>query len=105
MSLYMLVAGMELRQKRMSLDREGPAQLIETGLYGKIRHPLYSSLIFLSFAAYLKMPSLFSSLLEFGLVFTLLSAVKAEEVIDEKKFGDSYQQYKQKTKMFIPHVI
>lgn len=104
-SLYMLVAGMELRQKRMSLDREGPAQLIETGLYGKIRHPLYSSLIFLSFAAYLKMPSLFSSLLEFGLVFTLLSAVKAEEVIDEKKFGDSYQQYKQKTKMFIPHVI
>lgn len=104
-SLYLFVAGMELRQKRMSIEREGPAQLIETGLYGKIRHPMYSALLFLSFAAYLKGPSLFSSLLEFGFLFTLVTAVRAEESVDEKKFGSRYLEYKQKTKMFIPYII
>ena len=51
----------------------------------------------------MKKPALFSSILMFGVIFTLLATVKAEEEIDQHKFGARYEDYRQKTKMFIPY--
>lgn len=78
---------------------------METGLYTKIRHPLYSALLFLSVSAFLKRPSVFWAILVFGVVFTLMSTVRAEEEFDEKKFGSRYAEYRKRTKMFIPYIF
>ncbi len=96
---------MELRQVRRASEAADEVRLVESGLYAKIRHPLYSSLLFFALAAFLKQPSLFSAILMFGIFFTLYSTVTAEEKIDEEKFGTRYSEYKQRTKMFIPYII
>ncbi len=79
--------------------------LLLTGIYSKIRHPMYCSLICLVWGLFLKnirfdtfLISVFSSLLVYR-------AAKKEEEQNEQKFGERYVQYKKRTKMFIPYLI
>lgn len=104
-SLYLAVSGFSLLGMTRAADREESLALIETGIYGRVRHPLYSSLFFLALGAFLKRPSLFSSILMFATIFTLHATVGAEEEVDEKKFGEQYEEYRQRTKMFIPYIF
>ena len=83
---------------------EKTSELVKSGIYKYIRHPMYSSLIFLSWGIYLKNPdwillpvTIISSLL---LVFTAFADEK--ECIDY--FGADYKEYMKKTKRFIPFI-
>ena len=102
-SIYVAMAGMQLLHQWQSTEAGEPDALIETGLYSMIRHPLYSALLLLGLSAFFKLPGLFPGILLFGAVFTLVSTVKAEEELDEKKFGPKYEDYRMRTKMFIPY--
>ncbi len=104
-SLYLVIAGFRSIGFSKASDKVSSSELIESGIYGTIRHPLYSSLLFLALGAYLKKPSLFSSILFFGALFTLMTTVKTEEAVDERKFGPRYSEYAQRTKMFIPYIF
>jgi protein-S-isoprenylcysteine O-methyltransferase Ste14 len=75
-----------------------PTKLITTGIYSKIRHPLYLGvkLVFLGFAL------LFKSIIGIILVFIMLIPLhsyraKKEEQELVKKFGKRYILYKKKT--------
>ncbi len=103
-SLYLAISGFSLLGFKQAVDNPRSNELVESGIYGKVRHPLYSSLFFLALGAFLKEPALFSAILLFGTIFTLLSTIGAEEKVDEDKFGPQYLEYKRKTKMFIPYV-
>lgn len=104
-SLSLAISGFRLLGVKRAADISHSNELTESGIYRRIRHPLYSSLLFLALGALLKKPSLFSLILMFGVVFTLLSTVGAEEKVDEEKFGPRYLDYKRRTKMFIPYLI
>lgn len=104
-SLYFGISGLRSLAARRRSGEGGRGELVETGLYTKIRHPLYSALLFLSVSAFLKRPSVFWAILVFGVVFTLMSTVRAEEEFDEKKFGSRYAEYRKRTKMFIPYIF
>lgn len=104
-SLYLVISGFKLIGFSKASDKVDSSELIESGIYGTIRHPLYSSLMFLALGAYLKKPSLFSTILLFGAIFTLMTTVKAEEAVDAQKFGPRYGEYAQRTKMFIPYIF
>ncbi len=84
---------------------EATTQLVIVGAYRYIRHPLYASLLFLGWGAFLKHPTWGTGLL---VLFTTLASVataKVEEAECLEKFGDQYFMYMQSTKMFIPYLF
>lgn len=104
-SVYLAISGFRLLGLKGATGTEESDELVESGIYRRIRHPLYSSLLFLALGVYLKKPSLFSSILILGSVFTLMATVVAEEKLNEEKFGSRYVDYKRRTKAFIPYIF
>lgn len=93
------------RNEKTLYQFEKTTELIEQGIFKYIRHPLYSSLLFLTWGIFLKNFSielLFVSML--STVFLYLTAIFDEkECIDF--FGDKYIEYMKKSKRFIPYII
>lgn len=114
-SAYMLIAGVLLlrRARKPGIVRvddklfkfEKTTELVTTGIFKYVRHPLYASLLFLTWGIYFKHPTVIMTLV------ALLSSVLLwfTAVGDEKEcidyFGDSYRDYMKGTKRFIPFVI
>lgn len=113
--LYLVMAGVVLLKKVGKPTRsrteeslyafEKTAELIDSGIYHYIRHPLYASLIYLTWGIWLKNPAV--QLIIFAVLSTFFLYLTA--IFDEKEcirfFGLKYQQYMKHTKMFIPFVI
>ncbi len=96
----------EKRRTEKSLYQfEKTSALVEKGIYKYIRHPLYSSLLFLTWGVFLKNVS--SSLLLITLLSTALLYLTA--IFDEKEcvkfFGEKYLGYMKRSKMFIPFLF
>ena len=104
-SLLLAISGFrELGFKDALGDLES-GELKESGIYSSMRHPLYSSLLFLAFGAFLKGPSLFTSILMVGVIVTLMSTVRSEEEANLLKFGERYDAYMKRTKMLVPFIF
>ncbi len=113
---YMVLAGaIELRGKgkASSAQRKDNAlygfekttNLVDTGIYRHIRHPLYSSLIWLTWGIYLKnatLTLLFVALL--ATIFFYITALKDEQEC-MVYFGDEYKAYRKRSRMFIPYIF
>jgi protein-S-isoprenylcysteine O-methyltransferase Ste14 len=84
---------------------EKTTKLVTIGIYGYIRHPLYSSLLFLTWGVFFKNPTPAGvSLAMVSSIFLFVTA-KIEEVENLAYFGKVYRKYMEKTKMFIPFII
>ena len=83
---------------------ENTTNLITTGIYKYIRHPIYSSVIPGVFGILLKDIGFIQILLTIIIFVALVFTVKVEEKEMIKKFGSEYEDYIKKTKMFIPFV-
>ena len=81
---------------------EKTSSLVTVGAYKYIRHPLYSSLLFLAWGAFFKHPSWLGLLLAFFSSLFLFFTAKNDESECLKHFGNAYQTYMQETKRFIP---
>jgi protein-S-isoprenylcysteine O-methyltransferase Ste14 len=79
--------------------------LITTGLYGYIRHPLYSSLLFLAAGAALKAPSFLTAALLLLASLMIWLTARAEEGENLTCFGEDYAYYMARTKRFIPFIF
>jgi protein-S-isoprenylcysteine O-methyltransferase Ste14 len=88
-----------------NLGFENTTNLVTSGIYRFIRHPLYSSLLFLGWGAFLK------NLTEIGAILVILISVfltltgEVEEKENALSFGDEYLDYMKRTKMFIPCIF
>lgn len=78
-------------------------QLVKTGIYRFVRHPIYSSyiLLFIGFCL------LLHSYLSLGLLAVVCTIwfgnrIGIEEVMLREEFGEEYQAYQQQTKRLIP---
>jgi len=85
-------------------DFEDTTQLITSGVFHYIRHPLYSSLILLGLGAALKDPSLVGGVLLLLVVLGVVLTARIEEKHNLERFGEEYRDYCEKTKRFIPFV-
>jgi protein-S-isoprenylcysteine O-methyltransferase Ste14 len=84
---------------------ENTGRLVTTGAYRYIRHPMYSSLLFLAWGALLKSVTI-STLVLAGLASLALTATaKAEEVENMARFGQEYRDYMKRTRRFVPFVL
>lgn len=72
-------------------------KVIDTGLYGIIRHPMYSATVLLFLAMPLVLGSLLSFVIFLAYPFIIAKRIKNEEMLLEKEL-DGYQEYKKKVK-------
>ncbi|MFY9151369.1 MAG: methyltransferase [Prolixibacteraceae bacterium] len=114
-SVYLVIAGTRLLKKTAKAKDnrneqalyafERTAELITTGIFNYIRHPMYSSLLFLTWGIFLKNTD--QTLLPVSLISTVLLYITAR--IDEQEclnyFGEKYRNYMLRTKMFVPFLF
>jgi protein-S-isoprenylcysteine O-methyltransferase Ste14 len=81
---------------------EKTTRLVSQGIYRYIRHPLYSSLLWLAWGIFLKSPAWLAGVMGLAATGFVLAAARAEEVENLQFFGPSYREYMNQTKMFIP---
>ena len=72
-------------------------KVIDNGLYGIVRHPMYSVTLILFLSVPLILGSLYSFLIFLAYPFIITKRIKDEEIFLEKEL-DGYVQYKQKVK-------
>jgi protein-S-isoprenylcysteine O-methyltransferase Ste14 len=114
-SIYPLIVGVVLIKKvgKPQSEREEAGlykferttELVDSGIYKYIRHPLYASLLLLTWGILLK--NITSALLIISIlssIFLYLTA-KADESECLKYFGDKYREYMKRSKMFIPFLF
>jgi protein-S-isoprenylcysteine O-methyltransferase Ste14 len=90
------------REDPTLLDMEKTTELVTKGAYRYIRHPLYSSLLFLGWGAFFKHLSWIGVFLALITTISLTLKAKIEEAENINFFGDAYQDYMRQTKIFIP---
>jgi protein-S-isoprenylcysteine O-methyltransferase Ste14 len=111
----LVIAGVQLfrRLGKPDAGREAPSlvgiekttALVTVGLYCHIRHPFYSSLLFLAWGVFFKKPTLAGFLLAVAASALLVVTARIEEVENARFFGDDYREYMKRSKMFIPFVL
>jgi protein-S-isoprenylcysteine O-methyltransferase Ste14 len=81
-------------------------QLIDTGIYKYIRHPIYAAILLELLGLGLGLANWISILALVGLnAASLAYRIYIEESALEKHFGDVYVNYAQKTKRLIPGIL
>jgi len=95
----------ERKDTTTNFEFENTVKLVTEGIYKYIRHPMYGSLLFLVIGAFLKhVTPVTIALTVASLIFLILTA-KIEEKENIKFFGVAYEEYMEKTKMFIPFIF
>jgi len=84
---------------------ENTTTLVVTGVYKYIRHPMYSSLLFLAWGIVLKHISPFSAGILAIVCACLLATAKIEETENCDYFGPAYTDYMKRSRMFIPKLF
>ncbi len=84
---------------------ENTVTLVTGGIYGYIRHPMYSSLLLLAWGAFFKHFTIFG----LGLVLLTSLFLYITGLMEEKEnlafFGPTYREYMKSTKMFLPFIL
>ena len=114
-SFYPLIAGAILlnrtgKQKKSEREDilyefEKTTKLVDSGIFSYIRHPLYLSLILVTWGIFFKNINLY--LLPVSILSTVFLYITAR--FDEKEciayFGHKYKDYIKRTSMFIPYIF
>jgi len=94
------------REEAPLLAFEKTTTLVVEGMYRYIRHPLYSSLLFLAWGIFFKDAMSWAGVgLAAAATFFLAMTAKAEEGENIRFFGTAYQDYMRQTKMFVPFLF
>jgi protein-S-isoprenylcysteine O-methyltransferase Ste14 len=78
---------------------------VTVGAFRYIRHPLYSSLLFLAWGVFFKHPSWVGLFLAGIATFFLTMTARIEEAENMAFFGTAYESYMKQTRMFIPFLF
>ena len=84
---------------------ENTTRLVDRGIYRRIRHPMYASIMFFGIGAFLKgITPLTFAVLAVNLGACVLTAMMEEREM-KAAFGPAYASYMETTKRFIPFVF
>ena len=80
-----------------TIEVQKEQKVIDTGLYGLVRHPMYAATIFLFLSIPLILGSIISFIIFLIYPFIIVKRIKNEEEVLEKKLK-GYKEYKKKVK-------
>lgn len=104
--LFNKLGGVRKKEDRSAnLNFENTTNLVKDGIYKYIRHPMYSSLLFLCLGTLFKNISVLTILLAVSIIIFLVLTAKVEEKENIIFFGHPYEDYMKKTRMFIPYIF
>ncbi len=95
----------DTRSDRELFPFERTSTLVSSGIFRYIRHPLYASLLYLAWGAFLKDVSWISTVLLAVACVSLVATAKSDERECIQHFGLQYEEYRKRTKMFIPSLF
>jgi protein-S-isoprenylcysteine O-methyltransferase Ste14 len=114
-SIYLVIAGVnqmkrfgianQRKREKELFQFESTTKLVTTGIFKLIRHPLYSSLIFITWGIFLKNTTLSLLIVSVFSTFFLFLTSKIDEKECIRFFGEDYRVYMKKTKMFLPFLV
>lgn len=84
---------------------ERTSELVTTGVYAYIRHPMYSSMLYLTWGIFFKLPDWLGLALAAGATAFLIATARADERECVRYFGSAYEEYITKTARFIPYLF
>jgi protein-S-isoprenylcysteine O-methyltransferase Ste14 len=87
------------------LQFEKTTALVTHGIYRFIRHPMYSSLIFLDLGLFFKRISWMSGGIALVACIFLVIATFVEEHENIRFFGSKYREYMHRSKRFVPFLL
>jgi protein-S-isoprenylcysteine O-methyltransferase Ste14 len=90
----------------VTLEIRDTHQLITTGVYRHVRHPMYSAFFLWAVAQALLLPNVvagLAGLVGFGTLFVF--RLPREERMMEERFGEAYRAYADRTKRIIPEIF
>lgn len=90
------------QNKKAALSSASTPELISSGVYGYMRHPIYGADIVLAIALFFFIPETRVALSVIWMTIVLITWMKLEESVLEGKFGKEYREYKKRVPMFIP---
>lgn len=94
------------RNWSISLELREQHALVTTGIYHRIRHPMYSSFFLLGIAQSLFLPNWFAGLAGVaGTAVLFAFRVRREEQLMVKQFGDEYRAYMANSKRLVPWIV
>lgn len=88
-----------------NLPFENTQHLVTHGLYHFIRHPMYASLLFLAWGAFLKRIDILTIAAIGVVTLAIFLAAKVEEQENIAFWGEDYVKYMLKSKMFVPFIL
>ena len=89
----------------ISLQLKREHRLVTDGVYGVVRHPMYSGFWLVAISQALLLPNWFAGLaglVGFGLLYFI--RIGAEERMMIERFGDEYRAYSSRTRRVIPFI-
>ena len=111
-TIFLVSAGLIFLVSSQTMRRQGKpekgweqtTELVETGIFGLVRHPIYLSSLLAILGVFLHKISLVSIVITpiGGVLFFF--AAWYEDAYNEEKFGAVYREYRQKTKLFVPFI-
>jgi len=84
---------------------EKTSTLVTSGIYHYIRHPLYSSLLFLTWGIFFKALTWPGLVLALAATLLLFATARADEAECLRFFGAPYQVYMKRSKRFVPFLF
>ncbi len=79
--------------------------MVTSGVYSRVRHPIYFADIVLAWGAFIVFPTWKVPFSVLWLTAVLASWMRLEEAALEKKFGRQYKKYKSRVPMFLPRLF
>ncbi len=80
-----------------TIEVQEDQKVVDTGLYGIVRHPMYSVTLLMFLSTPLVLGSIYSFLIILAYPFLIIKRIENEEELLEQEL-DGYQEYKQKVK-------
>ena len=80
-----------------TIEVQDNQKLVDTGLYGVVRHPMYTATIFLFLSMPLILGSIYSFIMFLMYPFLMIKRINNEEIVLEKELS-GYKEYKNKVK-------
>ncbi|HEU4620511.1 MAG TPA: isoprenylcysteine carboxylmethyltransferase family protein [Gammaproteobacteria bacterium] len=88
----------------MPMSVKQDAELVTTGPYKHVRHPIYTGILLALVGSALVLGAWYAGVVAIFAVYFFFSA-RSEETVLLEQFGEPYREYMRRTKMLIPFVL